>query len=145
MSLKLTAENVEEVVRKCLPTPDELSQEQADRARSGTIPQGYRAVKGVVRSFLFSEVKIAAQRQQIADLLGSLPNSFHQDKGGGWSFLNACMTEDGRQWGEHRDIDDLLCLGIASNMARIQFPPEMWDAFPGGLPYFVVNTKGLDT
>jgi hypothetical protein len=57
------------------------------------------------------------------------------------SFLNACMTKDDNQWGEHQNMEQLLALGIAIGYARILLPRNMWSVLPGGVPYFSVGPK----
>jgi hypothetical protein len=58
----------------------------------------------------------------------------HQDAGGA-TFLNACVDKNGTQWGEHRNIDQLLCLGIAIGKVSFPMPKEMWSMLPGGMPF----------
>jgi hypothetical protein len=65
-----------------------------------------------------------------------LPKEFKT--GGGASFMNACMTVEGELWGQHQNIDELLCLGLAINKVKFFIPKEMWSALPGGMPFFVV-------
>lgn len=98
-----------------------------------------KIAEGVITKFGFHPSRLESHRIEIGELLAELPEQFQQSKGGGWSFLNACMTKDDDQWGEHRDIDQLLCLGIAIDQAKILMSREMWSAFPGGMPYFSVN------
>jgi hypothetical protein len=49
------------------------------------------------------------------------------------------MTAEGKQWGEHSNIEELLCLGTAIGKVHFQFPRDMWSMFPGGMPYFSVS------
>jgi len=72
--------------------------------------------------------------------LSELPDEFHDTKGGGMSFLSACERRDGRHWGDHRSIEQLLALGIGTNQSRILLPRSMWNVLPGGMPYFSVVT-----
>lgn len=121
----LTAQNVEEILKDCL-------------FKEGEDPSNAVKAEAVVSSFGFHPQRLAAHGPAIWEMLSQLPEQFKETGGGGWSFLNACMTQTGDQWGEHRNIDQLLALGIASKQARILFPREMWSALPGGMPYFVV-------
>jgi len=122
----LTAENVEAVFRDC------LFRDAEDTSKA-------KIVDGVVSKFGFHPERIASHKTEIAEMLDGLPDEFKASKGGGWSFLNACMTKSGDQWGEHRNIEQLLALGIASDQAKVLMPREMWSAFPGGMPYFAVG------
>lgn len=95
-------------------------------------------IDGIVKLFWFQPSRIAENTRTIAELLAQLPPQFHANTGGGWSFLNACLDRNGNQWGEHRDMEALFCLGIAAGKARWQFPRDMWGVLPGGMPYVVV-------
>lgn len=95
-------------------------------------------VDGVVSSFGFHPERLEGGRHLVADWLQQLPEQFQYDKGGGWSFLQACVDKDGRQWGEHRNIEQLMCLGLALGLVTMLMPKEMWSVLPGGMPYFMV-------
>lgn len=135
--MKLTAENVQRVLDESLfpdPTPD-----QGEAYREDCIKRG-KIIKGIVRSFCFAPDRIEAKRADIEDMLRQLPDEFRSDKGGGWSFLNACMDRDGVQWGEHRDMEALFALGIGIGAAR-ELMPNMRDVLPGGMPYYSVLSQ----
>jgi hypothetical protein len=73
-------------------------------------------------------------------MLSDLPDEFQARKGGGWSFLNACMDRHGHQWtGLHQQQERLFALGIACGKARWLFPRQLWTSLPGGMPYVSVN------
>jgi len=124
--MELTVENLESVVSDCLFKKDE------DR---GNYVEG----SGVILRFGFHPERLEKHRADIEDMLNQLPDEFKKNSGGGYSFGMAYRRKDGVHWGEHRHIDTLLCLGIAIGKARTQFPRDMWNIFPGGLPYFVIN------
>jgi hypothetical protein len=96
-------------------------------------------VKGVVRNFGFHPTRLESHRADVINMLNELPPQFHQKTGGGWSFLNACMTKDGHQWGEQLDVEALMCLGIGLKLVRYPLPREMWNVLPGSVPYFVID------
>lgn len=131
---QLTAANVTTIIEDCLFKDEELV--------NGQPPKDAVLVEGIVKNFGFHPGRLAEHKDEILELLHQLPNEF-QDMGtgggGGWSFLNACNTKDGVQWGEHNNMEELLCLGIATEQAEILMPREMWSAFPGGMPYFEVK------
>lgn len=81
---------------------------------------------------------VAGHEDEITTMLAELPDEFHADKGGGWTFLNACMDRHGHHWAEHPTMEKLFMLGIAAGKARWQLPREMWKALPGGVPYVSV-------
>jgi hypothetical protein len=96
-------------------------------------------VQGITRTFGFHPSRLNAAKPTIAHLLTELPDSFQENSGAGWSFLNGCLTKDEHQWGEQRDVEELFCAAIAAGLARWVMPREMWDVLPGGMPYFVIN------
>ena len=59
--------------------------------------------------------------------------------GGGWSFLQACVDKNGNHWGEHSNMEELFCLGIAIGKVESLLPRDMWKVLPGGVPYYVIH------
>lgn len=126
----LTAENVGKIFEDCL-FPEGTKEENLT-----TDPV---LVDGVTINIGFDPVKIKLHKEDIYGLLAQLPEQFQELSGGGWSFLNACLDKDGKQWGEHIHVEQLLALGIAADLAAYLMPREMWPMLPGGMPYFVVK------
>ena len=121
--VKLTAANVEAVFNAC--------------AR-----EGGRLVQGIVHTFAFDPEVLERRRADIEQMLDGLPGEFHEDIGGGWAFLNACMDRDGRQWADlHLTMEKLVTLGLAIGRVRFPMPRDWWKSLPGGMPYFVVARK----
>ncbi len=139
--MKLTVENIRVTMMATLPQEGELTKEQENTVVAGKNLAGYIRAEGVRGKFLFVKKKVEEKREDIRSMLSDLPDNFHKSKGGGWSFLNGCVTKDGTQWGEQRDVDDLICLGIAVGFVTFQLPREMWESLPGGVPYFVVDLE----
>lgn len=125
MQLELTSYNVETIFKDCL-------------FKEGENTAKVVVVEGVISKFGFHPERLNAHKDEIKQLLQQLPDNFRKDKGGGWSFLQACVTKNDHQWGEHRNIEQLLVLGIATDQAKICLPREMWSIFPGGMPYFMI-------
>lgn len=123
--LPLTAARVEEIFMDCL-------------FKDGEATDVHVPGEGVMLRVGFHPERLAGHRDAIRALLQCLPDEFHDNKGGGTSFLNACMTREGEQWAEHRNIDQLLALGVATGQATVLLPRSMWGALPGGVPYFSV-------
>jgi hypothetical protein len=122
--MKLTPQAVDALLEACLAREGD-----SDPVR----------VDGIVRSVAFSPARIAEHTSEISTLLAELPDEFQPGKGGGWTFLNACTDRHGELWtGEHRTLESLFCLGIAAGKAKWLMPRDMWDAFPGGMPYVSV-------
>lgn len=122
--MRLSAENVDLVAKKCL----------AEKAEG----DGIVVVKAVVHKMAFREDKLKECHDDIISMLKQLPDSFQSDGGGGMSFLNACDDNEGNQWtGLHLTMEVLFALGLAIGMVR-DCMPNNHDILPGGVPYFVV-------
>ena len=125
MNSPLTAENVEAVFMDCLFGDEEPGRDSAV------------IVDAIQGKFGFHPGRLAANAPKIRAMLDELPDGFSQ----GWSFLNACQHRGGRHWGEHRNVEQLLTLGIAAGHAVWLGSRELWVHFPGRLPYVMVNTR----
>jgi len=58
---------------------------------------------------------------------------------GGWSFLEAGITKDGKHWGEQPTVQHLIVMGVATGLVEYLTPKARWLDLPGGVPFFVVN------
>jgi hypothetical protein len=121
----LNSQDVENIFKDCL-------------FKEGEDQSNAKIVNGIMNKFGFNPERLIIHKQEIAKMLDELPDQFKKNSGGGWTFLNACMTKDNIQWGEHRNIEQLLSLGIATEQAAYLMPREMWNVLPGGMPYFVI-------
>jgi hypothetical protein len=130
--MKLSSEAVQSITMVCLYKPDEIGKEIP--------PEGAVLVDGIVHNYAFHPDRIKDQKKNIDDLLWQLHPNFQRDKGGGWSFLNGALDKDGRQWGEQRDVEALVCLGIGVGSAS-WLMKEMASAMPGGVPFFEVHPE----
>ena len=102
-------------------------------------PEKTIIAEGIIRTFGFNVDKLATHKQEIIDLLNELPDSFKEGSGGGWSFLQACVDKNGNHWGEHSNMEELFCLGIAIGKVESLLPRDMWKVLPGGVPYYVIH------
>lgn len=101
-------------------------------------------IDGICNSFAFNKDKIAEHKSAIIDMLGELPENFFSDKGGGWSFLQACQTVFDEQWtGMHLVMEHLFCLGMAIHTVKPLMPRPLWEVLPGGMPYYVIDSSIL--
>lgn len=134
--MRLTAENVEAILRDCLDSDDLPERTESDYAGDAD----YIIVGGILHKYALRRAKLDQHAEEIIEMLAELPLEFRRNVGGGWSFLNACMTNDGEQWtGFHRTMEQLFVLGIG--IGRAQWVPsqaDLWGAFPGGVPYVQV-------
>lgn len=125
----LTGRKVDQLIRECLFKTDE--------------PKENALVARMIRcEFGFHPGRIEERREEINKLLDQLPDQFHQDRGGGWSFLNACDDNKGRQWtGDHAMMEALFALGTAIGRVKALAPRNCWSLLPGGVPYYVVEAR----
>lgn len=98
-----------------------------------------RKVNVLGRDLFFDILKLEKNKETIKELANQLPDSFMKSKGGGMSFLNACMDKTDCQWGEQTHVARLLALGMAIGYIEYCLPESMWKALPGGMPYFSVK------
>lgn len=96
-------------------------------------------VEGITMNIGFNPVKLNSHYDEIIGLLNELPEQFHEEIGGGWSFLEACVDKNGNHWGEHRNMEELFLLGMAIEKVIYLFPREMWCILPGGVPYLMIK------
>lgn len=132
----LTAEAVEKIMKDVLFKSDEIV--------DGKPPADAVIVSGLLSKFGFHRARLEGHAPSIKAMLGELPEQFDLKTGGGWSFLNGCMDRHGSQWGEQRDVDHLVCLGIGIGAAS-WLMREMAAVMPGGVPYFEVHPESAAT
>ncbi|KKN01359.1 hypothetical protein LCGC14_1128560 [marine sediment metagenome] len=124
--MELTAENVEKVFMDCLFRDDKDTSDPA-------------IAEGITLKIGFNKERLSSHSDDVTTMLAQLPKEFQKDSGGGWSFLNACNNSEGEQWtGLHKIMEQLFTLGLASGKVISQLPRELWEALPGGMPYYVV-------
>lgn len=123
--IKLTCQAVEEIFFDCFLKPDtEISQD----GTTALVP--YIHVTAITQDFGFSPERVDKHAPKIKALLDCLDDKFKIDAGGGWTFLNACFTKEGEQWGEHQNMEQLMAIGIAAGYVGYLLPKAMWaDAF----------------
>ena len=134
--MELTPKNVQDIVLACLYTEEEIK----DKTQEELIAAGIKT-EGIMTTFVFVPARLEKYKEDIKSMLSELPSEFMADVGGGWSFLQACQTKDGKQWGEHQNMDELFCLGMAMGFVKLCTPREVWSALPGGMPYYAVDLE----
>ena len=100
---------------------------------------GHIPVEGIMATYGLHPDRLEATREQVKGWLAQLPEAFHKSGGGGMSFLNACMTRDDEQWGEHPSMEKLFVLGMGLGLVKCCMPRAMWRVLPGGMPYYVID------
>lgn len=141
MTMKLTATNVKATIMACLYDDTDVID---GKLRDGA-PEPIK-VHSVMLNAGFNSVKVKAQTENIKAMLNELSLDFFpvdQGGGGGMSFLQLCVTRDGEQWGEHRNCDELMALGMAAGFCTFLMERDLWRALPGGMPYISVNTSAV--
>lgn len=130
----IEATRVEEIFLDSLHTDEEVEKfGKEELTGSATI------VEAIMNTFAFHTERLQSHKEEVKEMLAELPDQFQQKEGGGWSFLNFCVTKDGKQWtGLHLRMEQLLAVSIGLGLMKIQMPRELWRAFPGGMPYIVV-------
>lgn len=134
----LDATRLHEIIKDCLFRPEEIEDEKPKEGIQYYNVEGITLKMGLVKS------RVESYRKEIVEMLKDLPDNFKVDIGGGWSFLNMCMTKDGRQWGEHRNCEELYIIGNCLGIVEFCLPREYWPFMPGNMPYILINiTKEL--
>jgi hypothetical protein len=124
--MQLTVDNVTAIFSDCLFKADEPL-------------DNFVKAEGLSMNCGFHPVRLESHRADVLSMLKELPDPFMQTEGGGWSFLNACMTKDGELWtGQHAIMEQLFVLGIGLNLCQWLTKRELWESLPGGMPYVVV-------
>lgn len=125
--MELTPENVKAVFKDCL-------------FRNKKEVKFPKMVEGIYTTASLHLGRLEEHYPDIIALCNQLPDAFKKSAGGGWSFLNLCMNSEGSQWtGDQADMEQLMILGLAIGKIELLAPRSMWIAFPGGMPYLVVN------
>lgn len=130
----INPEELERIFMNCLFADFEMDQGIVDDPAKTVI------VEGITATYGFNRARLETHRQEVIDMINQLPDTFQVNGGGGQSFLQMCVTKDGTQWGEHRDMEKLLTLAIGLDIGGYCMPRQMWQMFPGGMPYVWFNT-----
>jgi hypothetical protein len=134
---KLDSERIRVIIMDCLFTDKEAKdKEQTDKAV---------LAHGITTNIGFHPERLEGHRQEIEEMLTELPDEFMKSSGGGMTFLNACNDRHGEQWtGLHKTMEELFLLGMGLGRVECPMPRYLWDALPGGVPYYVVDDTGLE-
>lgn len=132
----INAEELEKEFLDCFYNEEELKQ---FAKAGGDVPASAVVVEGITCTFGFQKDRLEAKREKVKAWLALLPDTFQKNNGGGTSFLQACVTRYGDQWGEHRNVEQLMVLAVGLKLGSWCFPRDMWKLLPGGVPYFVIE------
>lgn len=84
MTTKLDSAKVDKIFMNCL-------------FKEGEDTSKHIPAEGMVCTVGFHPERLESHRQEVEEMLLDLPEEFMQDRGGGWSFLNACNNREGIQ------------------------------------------------
>ena len=125
--MELTTENVNTVFLECL-------------FKEGENIDNYIKAQCIMLTVGFNPERLKANKENIISMLSELPEALMENTGGGISFLQMCNDTDGTQWtGLHKQLDELVALGLAIGRMEYLVPKELWSSLPGGMPYLKVN------
>src|ERR1700752_1749454 len=128
---------IDRILKRCwLPEEDVVGHE----IKEG-IPGA--VVEGILNKYAFHKLRLQEEKEKIADLLRMLPKEFFvvsQGGGGGWTFINACLTCDQEQWtGLHLYQERLFVLGMGLGWVPYTVKRELWPLLPGSVPYLTIK------
>ena len=132
--MDLNSENVAKLFSSCLFDDEYTGENQPSK-------EYWAEGGGVVRQFVFDIRKIKNHKEDIKSLLDQLPNSF-KDNMIGDSFIMMPFTKNGYQWGEQRNAEQLMTLGVASGYLQVS-PRKVWMC-THGVPYIRYYDEGTD-
>lgn len=124
----LTTEKVDAILKDVFLMPDEI--------KDGKPIIKYVAVEAILCTFGFHSERLESHRAELELMVDELPSSFYK----GASFLNACNTRHGIQWGEHKIMDVFFALLIACDLAMYISCRHTWHLLPGGMPYIITKS-----
>ncbi len=131
--MELTKENVSKLFVKCLFTEKEV--EEATKAGETVPTLEAVIVHGAVGSFGLHPERLKTVREEVVSLLQQLPEEFHE----GTTFLNAVLTKDCTPWGEQRNANELLVMGMGLGYVKEMLPKQFRHSLVGGVPYYQVT------
>lgn len=124
--MKLTAENVGIVFRQCLFSEGEPTENAV-------------MVDGIMTNVGFNPERLEQNIDNISSMLGELSDDFFPDGGAGMSFLHMPFDKHQGQWGEQRNAEQLMLLGLAIEKVKYLMPRDAWKMLPGAMPYIQVS------
>lgn len=97
--------------------------------------------RAVIHAFGFSKTALDKYKEHIMKELAGMQDTFFQTPDGGMSMLAMVYDRNEVHWAEHRNAEALIALGLGIEMVSFILPREMWNAFPGSMPYIVINDE----
>ena len=136
----INAEEVEEIFLNCLWSDKQIKTLGEEYLLAHSIK-----IEGITLLAAFNPERTEYHAKRISEILAELNPQFFHNVGGGLSFLQLPFTKDEEQWGEHKNAEQLMLLGMAINQVKYALANRsMWVAFAGHMPYIIVNLEGFD-
>ncbi len=131
--MKDYANQITTVLIDCFYRGEEIKD---DASGQPILPEDAVIIEGMTMKFGLHPDRVKAHAAEIHDLIAKIvADDFLVGKGGGYTFLNLCMDRDGEHWGEHKNCEELIVLGMAVGRAGYCLPREVWSVLPGSVPY----------
>lgn len=131
VKIELTNENVESIFLDCLFKENELV--------DGQPIENFCMAEGVINTVCFNENRLNQHKKEIEDLIDKILNI-----GQGIPFVVMCESVEGYQWtNDHVYMEQLMLLGIGSEILIYPVGRELWNILPGGLPYIIKNREKI--
>lgn len=140
--MELTSANVHKVFTFCLFREEEIT--------GNEMPLEAVVAHGLTINVGLHPGRLQESFEDIKSMLSCLDSDFMKETvtnegKGGQSFLASVYDKNKVQWGEQANAQELLILGLASNLAKYCADRSIWSSLPGGVPYFVVDLSGAWT
>lgn len=133
----LCVENVDRIFSDCL---FRSHAEHDEYVKNQGVVIKVKSIQNPGGTVCFHAERLESHKEEIKEMVLQLPDGFHKDKGGGWSFLNLCQDRNGDLWtGFHTEAEKLALLGMATHVLMPLVPIKDSYLLPGGMPYFRIE------
>lgn len=133
----IDTKRLEEIFLDVLLNDDEVNEDKTGAKEEVEMVR----VEGIaVAGFGFQKQRLENHREEVKNMLEQLSDRFKE----GASFLEGCDDKNGNQWGGHRNMEQLFCLGIGLGYAEYCLPRKIWASLPGEMPYIYIKSESMD-
>lgn len=105
-----------------------------------TIPDNAILVSGKFLNAIFDPHCIKKYQGNIREILALMNERFMKGENKGGSFRDFCVDKNEKEWGDYTACDQLLCLGIATNMIVLCSNPDK-KSIPAWTPFFYIDLE----
>jgi len=131
LEIPLTGDALDEVMKDVLALQEETI--WRDGTQQLKKHEDFHIVHGLVSAFSLHKERLELHRPLVIYWLGLLSDTFQQN---GWTFMQVPFLANGIQWGDRRDADILMVLGMGLELVYPLLPRALDSSLAGGLPYF---------